>query len=185
MIGSTCLVGRNVPRRFTAITWSKSSALISHTGVSIGPVTPAALTRMSMRPNVSRARATSRSTAGSSVTSVGTAIALRPIALISTPSASSGPTSRAAIVRFAPSRASVRQISRPMPFAAPVTTAIRSASFMKRLPPRGHAPEARPTARPEDRSRRRHTSRSRRGRWRPGAPSPCRGSRARAALDSR
>src|SRR5438132_1506675 len=72
-------MGRNVPLTFTASTWSQSSVLISHTGVPTGPVTPAALTRMSMRPpSVFFVRSTRRRTAASAVTSVTPTSARRP-----------------------------------------------------------------------------------------------------------
>src|SRR5882724_412910 len=126
IVGSTCLIGRNVPLTFTASTWSQSSVLISQTGVSTGPVTPAALTRLSMRPPSSVfVRSTSRCTAASSVTSVGSTSALRPSFSTSRASASSGARSRAASARCAPSRARPRQISAPMPLAAPLTMATR------------------------------------------------------------
>src|SRR5947209_383381 len=119
-------MGRNVPLTFTASTWSQSSVLISHTGVSTGPVTPAALTRMSMRPPSSVfVRSTSRWTAASSVTSVDSTRARRPSFSISPASFSSGAASRAASARCAPSRARARQISAPMPLAAPLTMATR------------------------------------------------------------
>src|SRR5439155_2114687 len=119
-------MGRNVPLTFTASTWSQSSVLISHTGVSTGPVTPAALTRMSMRPpSVFLVRSTRRCTAASSVTSVGSTSARRPSFSIAPESFSSGATSRAASARCAPSRARATQISAPMPLAAPVTMATR------------------------------------------------------------
>ena len=50
MAGTTYLIGRKVPRSLAVTTWSKSATSMSCTGVSIGPVVPATLTRISMRP---------------------------------------------------------------------------------------------------------------------------------------
>jgi hypothetical protein len=70
IVGRTCLIDRNVPRRLACIVWSKSSTAMFCNGVSIGPVTPATLTRMSIcRSNASRAFSTIAFTWASMVTS--------------------------------------------------------------------------------------------------------------------
>ena len=76
-------------------------------------------------PSALFVRSTSRWTAASSVTSVGSTSVRRPSFSTSRASVSSGPRSRAANATCAPSRASARQISAPMPLAAPVTMATR------------------------------------------------------------
>ena len=135
MVGATYLIGRKVPRSLAATTWSKSATSMSCTGVSIGPVTPATLTRMSMRPsNTSSARATMARTSASEVTSQPTAKASRPRERTSSATASSGAVSRAASTTSAPSRASVVVIAAPMPFAAPVTIAFLPWSLIASFP---------------------------------------------------
>src|SRR5437773_4314142 len=81
---------------------------------------------MSMRPpSAAFVRSTSRCTAAASVTSADSPRARGPSCSISPASFSSGAASRAASARCAPSRARARQISAPMPLAAPLTMATR------------------------------------------------------------
>ena len=115
-------VPQNTPLRLTARTASSSSSAVST--MEEFRMIPATLAHTSIRP-VERSAARARSsTAALSPTSVGTTTASgTSFAAASSPSAAmSASTTRA------PALAYVTAVSRPMPDAAPVTTAVRSSS---------------------------------------------------------
>src|SRR6185436_720856 len=89
---------------------------------------PTLLKRMSMRPKRRRAAVIASRTAWGSVQSAVIGSACRPPASTARAVSCKGPSSRSTMTRSAPSRASRRALARPMPLAAPVTTAIRPAS---------------------------------------------------------
>jgi hypothetical protein len=105
------------------------AAVVSTPLLPIGPVPPATLIRISIRPpNFARTLAMAASTASGSVTSQEKISACTPIALASPATGSIAPVSRPSRARFAPSRANPREIAAPMPLAGPVTTTILSLS---------------------------------------------------------
>jgi len=98
--------------------------------VSIGPVPPAELTRMSIRPNASSACATRAFVSSSDVTSHRIPITRRsPEEPFSSPTTTSiASWSRPATTTPAPAAAISSPTVRPIPFAPPVTTATRPSS---------------------------------------------------------
>ena len=123
--GSAALAKANEPRGMIRYCRSQSSNVVSPSEPA--RVMPALLTSRSTPPKASTAAFTASATAVSSVTSATT-----PAARSGPPSsAATSPTfasSRSAMTTLAPSAASARAVARPMPEAAPVTTAIRPAS---------------------------------------------------------
>src|SRR6185436_5025672 len=89
---------------------------------------PTLLKRMSMRPKRWRMAAKAARTASPSVQSAVIGSTCRPIASMSRATSCSVSPSRSTTTRSAPSRARRSALARPMPLAAPVTTAMRSAS---------------------------------------------------------
>ena len=126
MAGRTARHMRNVPVRLTAMI---SSHRLSDSSVvwEKEPI-PAMLQRLVMMPSSSVLRATDVATACSSVTSHCRARALPPLSaassfIFSATAATASSMSRQATA--APSAARRRAVARPMPDAAPVTTATR------------------------------------------------------------
>src|SRR5918997_622195 len=112
---------RNIPRPSTAITWSQSSGVAS-TMVLKG-MTPAFATRTSIRPKRSTAAPIMRFASSgleTSPTTVSTSMSSPANLSRSSPSPASSTSVR---TRSAPSRAKSSAVARPIPFAAPVTTA--------------------------------------------------------------
>ena len=110
---------RNVPRRLTAITRSKSSAESSSNGAS-EPGMPALSTCRSIRPKRSTIASAQSSTSASSEMSTVTGNAWSPN---SSASSRARWPSRSAIATWAPPSASWRTVAEPMPPAPPVTSA--------------------------------------------------------------
>src|SRR5215212_1154459 len=121
MIGSTaCIIEKN-PNTLSRSCCSRIDRVV----VSTVPrkCVPALLTRMSMRPNASRAALTNRFTAASSVTSVGTPIVRGPILLSSF---TAEPRRSALRLQTATPQPALRRecaMAFPIPRDAPVTTA--------------------------------------------------------------
>src|SRR5579872_965678 len=122
MYGMTAWQTRNVPVRFVSILADQPSGVWR----SIVPVTltPALLTRMSIRPHVRSAKAASSATRAALRTSQRKVAPERPAASSSAPSVSRPSGSLSAATTNTPSRAKVSAISRPMPRPAPVTIAV-------------------------------------------------------------
>src|SRR5687767_209726 len=108
------------------MTWCQRSDEIDSNGVS--SVMAALLTRMSRRPHVDTAAATARAMPDWSETSVFVACAVSPSFRRSAAAASTTSWSRSHIRTRAPSPASRRAAAKPMPRAAPVTSATLSWS---------------------------------------------------------
>ncbi len=120
---------RKQPSRLISTISANWSGEVSQDGVSIGPVPPATLTRMSSRSS-KRVRAVSiaASTSGALVTSQRASSTVRPSARASAATGSIAARSRPSSMRSAPSRASIKVIAAPMPLAGPVTTATFPAN---------------------------------------------------------
>src|SRR3954469_20117584 len=112
----------HTPRRFTPMTRSHSSRVLSAVG-AIRAMTPALLNAQSMRPNSATVRLTIAATCSSSLTSQRTASALCPLATTSSPAAFTPSSLKAASTTAAPASANARAVASPMPAAAPVTRA--------------------------------------------------------------
>src|SRR4051794_2067293 len=114
-----CFMPRNVPRRFTAMTRSKSSSSVSCS--SLWTPIPALLWAKSSRPwratTVSTAFAQSSPRATSHATNSASPPAARIACTVSSPAA----RSMSATITAAPSAANRMAQARPMPLAAPVT----------------------------------------------------------------
>src|SRR5688572_30240994 len=108
------------------MTWCQRSAEMDSNGVS--SVMAALLTRMSRRPQVDTAAATACATLAWSETSAFTACAVSPSFRRSSAAASTTSSSRSHIRTRAPSPARTRAAAKPMPRAAPVTSATLSWS---------------------------------------------------------
>ena len=117
MRGETARVIRNTPFRLTSSTASQSASLILWSMASF--VMPALLTSTSIAPDSAAIRSTAAFTAAESVTSTTAPFTAGNAASRAANSLSF--TSRAQ-TRFAPSRANVSTMPRPMPRAPPVTT---------------------------------------------------------------
>jgi hypothetical protein len=114
---------RNIEATLTSITRRHSSSGISVNGrISSEAYRPALLTSTSIPPHASTVSATRRSTSASSATS-----AVSPTPSSNAAAASSAPRRSATTMR-APSRASPSAIARPIPCAAPVTSATLPSS---------------------------------------------------------
>ena len=92
-------------------------------------VTPALFTSTSILPYAVSDSSTSRATSCSLVMSAFTASAVPPFATIDAETAAAPAASRSAQTTAAPSSAKRSAVSRPMPDAAPVTTAFLPASL--------------------------------------------------------
>src|SRR5436190_4526289 len=125
----------STPRKLTPSTQSQSSVAMFQTpSPPKPPPTPALLHRIWTLPQVSNAVSARRFTSASRITSMRTAIAVAPLARIEASAASSGAASISASTTFMPSWANRAARARPMPLAAPVTTAILPAnSFIRPL----------------------------------------------------
>ena len=106
---------------------SHSAGVVAANGAGVS--TPAMQSSASGWP-ASVTAANSRPTAASSLTSVGTAVARPPAALIRPATASSASASRAASTTCAPAAATATAVAAPIPRLAPVTTASRPASHL-------------------------------------------------------
>src|SRR5580704_7230377 len=111
-----------MPRRLTAFTRSKSSALVSAVSAS-GLCTPALLNAASSRPKVETVCRTMAATSSASATSHRTPIALWPAATRSSAADRAPSSLTSAKVTAAPASAKALAVARPMPEAAPVTSA--------------------------------------------------------------
>src|SRR6516225_236250 len=130
IVSATACVQWNTPRRLTSMTASNCASVIFCRRASW--VMPALLTSTSMRPKRASVAATIASTCARSVTST-------TWPMHAAPSTDAAPTAAAAAATsctshattLAPSRANFRAVARPMPWAAPVTTAILLARRME------------------------------------------------------
>src|SRR6478609_914189 len=130
---SSARMQKNVPSRWTAITWCHDSIGYSPTS-ACAPAMPALLTAMSRRPKVSVAVPTIVRHDATSLTSTATASAASPISPATRSAAS---CLRSATTTFAPRSASSRAHASPIPDPAPVTSAtLPSSSCAIALPPR-------------------------------------------------
>ena len=120
------------PHRFTPIVHSQSAIEVSQAGAPPAPI-PALLQITCAVPNASNVRRASSSTCSRRETSVRTAIASTPPRPISSRARARGAASTSARTIFIPSRANLSAIARPMPLAAPVTTA--TFPFRSRISP--------------------------------------------------
>src|SRR6267154_6314278 len=124
---STARQQRNTARRSVPSTKSQSASVVSRNGFS--RITPALLTRMSIGPSASSVLLTRRSTPTAWLTSASTSIALEPAAAISPTSCRASPARpRWLTATRAPARANAIAIARPIPLAAPVTSAVLPSS---------------------------------------------------------
>src|SRR3990172_4326437 len=121
------------PHRLTPITHSQSSAGTSHS-VPLRGTTPALLHTMCTCPKASSVRLASDSTSSGRETSVRTASTVAPPSRISFSAWASAASSTSARTTFIPSRAKRSAIARPIPLAAPVTTATRSLNSFISIP---------------------------------------------------
>nr|ADT71696.1 transcription factor RelB-like protein [uncultured organism] len=123
--------------RLTCTTCAKSDA----EWFSIGPrrLAPALLMSTSTLPKLSSAASMSFSQPSISQTSVGTASAWPPSALIAQASSSRGAAVRAASTTLEPSLAKARAAAAPIPVDAPVMITVQPLNF-----PIGGSPEAWP-----------------------------------------
>src|ERR1700677_252287 len=125
MPAQTAFVQLAEPIRCTRRTNSKSA--ISILAKVLSRSTPALLTRMSTWPHNLSARATIAETSSKSATSAGSAIAVPPLARISSTTLmalSKEAPARSLTTTFAPRAASPRACERPRPEPAPVTIAL-------------------------------------------------------------
>src|SRR3989441_10102518 len=123
--GSTARHARNTPRRFTAMTRSHSSTVISSIVPRvIGMVAKIAalFTRMSMRPKRASADSAIAFVLASSATSART---LCPRAPSSEATVAAAASSTSATTTLAPAAARAREYAFPMPWPPPVTMATR------------------------------------------------------------
>src|SRR5829696_8266877 len=118
---------RKGPVRFTASVLFHSASVISSAGTMV--LMPALFTNTSMRPNSPITAPAISRTSASSETSPGTERVLAP-AERSSSNVSLGAARSFATIRN-PSSASTRATRRPIPRAAPVTTATSSLSFIR------------------------------------------------------
>src|SRR5580658_5915286 len=116
---------RNMPVRLTSSVSRHMADVVSPNGAGVS--TPAAQTRALSWP-VAVASANRRSTAVSSLTSVGTGVAWPPASLIRPATSCRARWSLAASTTWAPAAATAAAVAAPIPRLAPVTTASRPAS---------------------------------------------------------
>src|SRR5215211_3002187 len=112
---------RNIPRPSTDMTLSQSSGVAST--MVLSGITPAFATRMSIRPKRSTAASIMRFASLGTETSPTTVSTSASLPASRSPSSSSPASSTSVRTRSAPSRAKSSAVARPIPFAAPVTTA--------------------------------------------------------------
>ena len=124
---------KNGARRFTAMCWSNSSGVVSSMVPRV--VSPAALTRQSIRPCRWMVAATEACAAVTSLTSVCTKLASAPVFCSSATTFSPRSALRPEIITAAPSRALARAIAAPRPWVPPLisTTFPVSRSFMRSM----------------------------------------------------
>src|SRR5260221_2375176 len=125
MAGTIARQHKNGPVRLTSSTWRQSAGARSQL-LALPPVMPALLTRMSILPKRARVADTAASMLPSSVTStpVPFTVSTAPTSAIVITKAAA---SRSHSATFAPEARRRSAIARPMPRAAPVTTATRPA----------------------------------------------------------
>jgi hypothetical protein len=120
MSGSTAWQHWNVPTRFTAMTSSRSSLVMSRN--FLNGAMPALFTRIVAPPAPSRTASTAASIAPRSVTSTS-----KPRPSISFAAARAESPSRSKTATVAPSSASRAAMASPMPRPPPVTIAVRGS----------------------------------------------------------
>ena len=125
--GSSDRHSRKVPVTLTRIVSSHSSGSTFHSS-AVGPAMPLLDTITSSPPPPASMRCASASTSATCRRSVGATTAVPPAAVISAAVSSSRSRERAASTTFAPSRAKRRAITLPVPWLAPVTSAVRPSS---------------------------------------------------------
>src|SRR3977135_824373 len=133
MIGITCLAARMQLLRLIATQRSKASSVMASSSASPpARLTPTLLCRMSMRPQRPCASATMALMSASLVTSALQATAVPPLAVIMSTVSCAEAALCATDRTFAPSRAKVSAVARPLPipspglWPAPTTMATRS-----------------------------------------------------------
>src|SRR5215208_3000052 len=124
--GSTARVHRNVPRRCTAIIWSKSSTVRSTNRFCCR--NPALFTRISGGPQAACTASMIRRTDSGSETSPGAAAASPPDSFIRATTSSAVSPFRSLTTTRSPFRASFSAMARPIPLPAPVTRTARERS---------------------------------------------------------
>ncbi len=112
---------RNIPRPSIAMTRSQSSGVAST--MLLSGMTPALATRTSIRPNLPTAASMMRRASSTTETSPTTASTSAPGSANRSRRPSSPSPSTSLTTSLAPSLANNSAVARPMPFAAPVTTA--------------------------------------------------------------
>src|SRR5579884_2768775 len=126
MNGTTARQHRKVPVRFTATMAPHSSAVTCSIGLPTWPSTPpATLTRMSTAPSAATISSTTVRTWSSRVTSSRRDRQRPPRRWHASAVAAASSASTSTAQTDAPRRTSSTQIERPMPWAAPVTSAAR------------------------------------------------------------
>src|SRR4029077_8199290 len=123
MILIASCVHRNMPVKLVATTFCQVSNGRSSSGTAGAPI-PALLNKTSSRPKVDFIVANRLTIDSRFETSVGTARACAPVALISAATLSSISLRRPASTRLYPALASAMATARPTPVPAPVTSAI-------------------------------------------------------------
>ena len=123
MIGTKTRMPWSTPQRLTPSTHCQSASVNSQDAPTTGG-TPALLQRMWTAPNASIVLAARASTSAARETSVRTGSTVAPPAFISDAVLARAPSSTSARTTFIPSAAKRSAIARPMPLAAPVTTAV-------------------------------------------------------------
>src|SRR5262245_39946024 len=131
MCAAASRVHRKAERRFSRMMKSQSSALASQIWPDVPP--PTSFTRMSSRPCVLKISANSAFTGASSVTSAVIAITRCPVALICRSVSARPAASTSASTSEAPSSLSRSAMARPIPAAAPVTSAILPATLSPKM----------------------------------------------------
>src|SRR5258708_14332710 len=126
--GTAARQHRNTPIRSTPMTAPHSSGVYSHVGLA-GPATPALLTSTSSPPHLDLASPTIFSTSPGFVTSTSRARVHSPPSLSRSLWSFTVAPSMSASTTHAPSAASLSLMARPMPRAAPVTSAVLPASI--------------------------------------------------------
>ncbi len=133
MPGNTAREHRNGPRKLTAITRSQSETA---TSVTEPPIQiPATFARMSIGPKPDTEAATPSVTDTSSATSICTASARPPIALICWAVLLAALASTSATAARYPSSANLRAIAFPIPLPPPVISAVCSVRLICSPPP--------------------------------------------------
>src|SRR6266511_573032 len=123
MTGTKLCSPWTTPHTLTSKTQRQSSSVWSRSRLNVD--TPALLHNTSTRPNRSSVVAASPSTAAAPETSTVTAAASPPVAWMPDATTSASAPSRSATTTAEPAAANSSARARPMPLAAPVTTATR------------------------------------------------------------